>query len=305
MSNSDKNYEDIVLKTAHTYFGKELLPLWDIHEELEDDNGITEIPVLVLTNMYMDFTFLTKSGKYLHFEFQTTDGGIGDLRRFHSYEAWLHYISGKDVITYVIFTGGIRKICYEESYGINTYRTMPICMDVANADSILAQLHEKKARGEALTDKDLAQLALTPLFEGASSPKERIIDAARLMKGQHNSKATHAMAMLYAFAEKFLDNEQDLKDIKEVIFMTRLGQMIFDEGEQKGLERGEKIGLERGLEQGEKIGLERGLKQGAKLATERINRLYALLLFDSRIDDIRRAAVDSEYLEKLFKEYQL
>lgn len=74
MSNSDKNYEDIVLKTAHTYFGKELLPLWDIHEELEDDNGITEIPVLVLTNMYMDFTFLTKSGKYLHFEFQTTDG---------------------------------------------------------------------------------------------------------------------------------------------------------------------------------------------------------------------------------------
>ena len=55
--------------------------------------------------MYMDFTFLTVKDRYLHIEFQFTDGGVVDLRRFHSYEAWLHYTAGKDVMTYVIFTG--------------------------------------------------------------------------------------------------------------------------------------------------------------------------------------------------------
>ena len=55
------------------------------------------------------------------------------------------------------------------------------------------------------------------------------------------------------------------------------------------------------VDDGEKSGFERG----EKLGQERVNRLYALLLSDSRIDDVKRAAVDSEYLEKLFKEYQL
>ena len=55
--------------------------------------------------MYMDFTFLTVKDRYLHIEFQFTDGGVVDLRRFHSYEAWLHYTAGKDVMTYVIFIG--------------------------------------------------------------------------------------------------------------------------------------------------------------------------------------------------------
>ena len=75
--------------------------------------------------MYMDFTFLTENDRYLHFEFQSTDGAVVDLRRFHSYEAWMHYITGKDVITYVIFTGDIEKPVYEETYGINTYRVRP------------------------------------------------------------------------------------------------------------------------------------------------------------------------------------
>ena len=86
---------------------------------------------------------------------------------------------------------------------------------------------------------------------------------------------------------------------------SRFAGVAVDDGEKSGFERGEKLGLERG----EKLGLERGeklgLEHGEKLGQERVNRLYALLLSDSRIDDVKRAAVDSEYLEKLFKEYQL
>ena len=44
-------------------------------------------------------------------------------------------------------------------------------------------------------------------------------------------------AVLYTLAEKFLQKE-DLENIKEEIHMTRLGQMIFDDGEKKGRENG-------------------------------------------------------------------
>lgn len=39
-------------------------------------------------------------------------------------------------------------------------------------------------------------------------------------------------------ADKFLDND-DLNQIKEVITMTRLGQMIFDDGQKAGIEQGQ------------------------------------------------------------------
>ena len=41
--------------------------------------------------------------------------------------------------------------------------------------------------------------------------------------------------MLYTLADKFLD-KAELDEIKEVIRMTRLGQMLMDEGMEKGIE---------------------------------------------------------------------
>ena len=47
--------------------------------------------------------------------------------------------------------------------------------------------------------------------------------------------------MIYAMADKFLD-AIDLEKMKEEIAMTRLGQMIWEDGVKKGEERGEAKG---------------------------------------------------------------
>ena len=44
-------------------------------------------------------------------------------------------------------------------------------------------------------------------------------------------------SVLYALAVKFLDRNQ-LMDVEEKIGMTILGQMLFEDGEKKGMERG-------------------------------------------------------------------
>ena len=50
-------------------------------------------------------------------------------------------------------------------------------------------------------------------------------------------------AVLYTLAEKFVQKEE-LEKVKEEFYMTRLGQMIFDDGVKKGMEKGRESGLE-------------------------------------------------------------
>lgn len=68
--------------------------------------------------------------------------------------------------------------------------------------------------------------------------------------------------------------------------MTRLGQMIFEDGVQEG--------QRLGLEQGRELGLEQG--------QELVNRLISRLLEEGRMDDIKRAVRDQEYQKQLFTE---
>ena len=51
-------------------------------------------------------------------------------------------------------------------------------------------------------------------------------------------------AVLYTFANKFLSND-DLDKVKEVMFMTRLGQMLVNDGIEIGIEKGIEKGIER------------------------------------------------------------
>lgn len=43
--------------------------------------------------------------------------------------------------------------------------------------------------------------------------------------------------MLYTLADKFLEGK-DLEEVKEAVAMTRIGQMIFDDGVVRGREEG-------------------------------------------------------------------
>lgn len=117
MGNS--KHEDAIMKMGFRYFRDTILKLLGI-DYTYVDIGPTELVELTIHSLYMDFTFLTTSGQYVHAEFQTTNGGEKDLRRFHAYEAVLSHESGKSVITYVIYSGGIKNSKTELDCGVYT-----------------------------------------------------------------------------------------------------------------------------------------------------------------------------------------
>lgn len=228
--------EDAIMKMGFEFFCDTILKTLGIPYEFVS-TGFTELVDLNIQTLYMDFTFLTTEDFYIHLEFQTTDKGISDLQRFHAYDAVYSHKTGKKVITYVIYSGGIKKTRAELDCGLYTYRVNPIYLQDKNADFVFRRLKEKLKNGEFLSEADFSNLCLTPLMSGNMSKKETIKEAMLLARQSSSAAAEKTTAMLYALADKFLDNEE-LEEIKEVVRMTRLGQMLLDEGMQYGKDAG-------------------------------------------------------------------
>ena len=82
-----------------------------------------------------------------------------------------------------------------------------------------------------------AQIALTPLMSSKKKRKNIILESLKLSKTEKSMTAEKTMAMLYTLADKFLEGK-DLDEVKEAVAMTRIGQMIFDDGVVRGREEG-------------------------------------------------------------------
>lgn len=131
----------------------------------------------------------------------------------------------------------------ELTEGVNTYRVIPIIMRDRNADSILEEFRQKIKRGETLTRQELSILTLCPLMGGEMGQKERILSAFSILQNTKDEKIKEDIqkieAVIYAMADKFLDSA-DMEEVKEAVRMTRLGQMLLEEGMEKGIKEGER-----------------------------------------------------------------
>lgn len=276
---ANTKHEDAIMKMGFDYFRDTILKSLGIDYEFVN-LGPTDLIELTIHSLYMDFTFLTKEGFYIHIEFQTTDKGENDLRRFLAYDAVYSHKTGKNVITYVIYSGGIKSVKTELNMGLFTYRIQPIYLKDRNADEVFEKIRQKQEDGTELTEEDYASLSLTPLMSGNMKIKEKIKEAVILSKKKRGLTAEKTMAMLYTLADKFLDSK-DLDEIKEVISMTRLGQMLLDEGMEKGMKKGMKKGMEQGL------------------------LLSKKLLEENRTEDLDKAMKDENYMKKLLEELNI
>lgn len=264
-------WEDRALKAAAQFMGKELLPFLGVKCAIKRVAPTEQIS-LQTEAFSEDFNYELLEGGLLHLEFESDVITKEDLRRFRVYEALLSYQYKTAVTTCVICTAAAKNIPNELKEGINSYRVQIVRLKNWNADEIISAL-EVKQRNMSLEREELLRLILTPLMGGKMPQPERIRRSFQLLREEQKIRKTSGLsqmqAVLYALAEKFL-SVGEMQKIKEEIHMTRLGQMIFDDG----------------LEEGE----------------NRVNRLISCLLEQDRIDDIKRAVEDRDYQKKLFVE---
>ena len=76
-------------------------------------------------------------------------------------------------------------------------------------------------------------------MDGQLSQKERFLQAFSLTENAKDIPSEDLQkieAMLYTMADKFLEND-DFEHVKECIRMTRLGQMLFNDGFNNGSQK--------------------------------------------------------------------
>ena len=250
---SDIKHEDLIMKKAMDVFAEEGLKFFGIDKKVKDSSS-TEIVVLEAKNLHMDYTFLMEDDTYIHVEFQTTDKGKDDLRRFRAYESLLSFQTGKDVVTYVVYSNGIQNVKTVLETGINEYSVKAISMFDKDGDIVIQEIEEKLNNNIEVTKQDLIALTFTPIMSGKLSKLDKIIKSIKLVKKIDNEYRYDVESMLYAFADKFLDGK-DLEKAKEEISMTKLGEMLVEDGIKKGKIEGKeeqaietaKIAIKKGL----------------------------------------------------------
>lgn len=231
--------EDAALKTTLQFFADELLPYFHIDGKVVGF-GPTELVHLELQKLFEDFNLVMEDGSWKHFEFQSTDGGTKDLRRFRTYEAVTSYHHDVDVSTYVLYSGNIKNPTTELKTGLNTYRVQPIIMKGKAVEEVFDNINAKIQGGEELTREDLVPLSLCMVMGGEMSLKDRIVNAfdiSRLVREKQGMDASKIEAVVYAMAEKFLDSVT-IEQLKEAVGMTRLGQMMYNDGVEQGFIKG-------------------------------------------------------------------
>ncbi|WP_303620719.1 hypothetical protein, partial [Hungatella hathewayi] len=246
--------------------------------------GPTEFVCLEARQFYEDFNFIKPDQSWIHLEFESDSIKEEDLRRFRSYEAVTAYTRRVDITTYVICSSTVKEIRAELKTGHNTYRIIPIRLKDRNADELFSRLFEKQKNGEQLDRSDLVPLLLTTLMSGTMDQKDRILTANRLITESGTlpwPDLVKMQAVLYTFANKFLSND-DLDKVKEVMFMTRLGQMLVNDGIE--------------------IGIEKGIEKGA-LALISVCREIGLSYDDTRRKLIEKLELDAPAAKRYMEEF--
>ena len=248
---SASRHEDAAMKTMMRFFAEELLPLLGIHGKVASI-APTELMDIRITNFYQDFNFFMEDGSIKHMEFQSSDVTLDDLKRFRSYEAVTSYQYKAPVTTYVVCSGRIRNPRTEFTEGVNTYRVVPIRLADRNADEFIRTLEDKRQQDIPILRSELVWLTLTPIMGGSMPIKDRIKAAHRITKDYAALppwETDKLEAVIYAMADKFLES-MDMEEIKEDMRMTKLGQMLLNEGMETGRAEGLATGRAEGLATG-------------------------------------------------------
>ena len=149
-----------------------------------------------------------------------------------------------------------KNVLSEYTEGLNTYRVKIIRIKDIRAEEVFEKVQKKKE----VEREDLIPILLSPLMDGDMEVKERILQGIRLVQNAgcrlQEEEADKMQAVLYAFANKFLDNEE-LGEIKEAMVMTRLGQMLLEQGMERGKVEGITAGIKALTETCRELGVSR------------------------------------------------
>ena len=203
-----------------------------------------------------DFVGLSNNNKIINIEFQSTRVNNQDVIRFMKYAIILKEKYDKETITLIISTieKKNREIHFKLHEGSDNILYLYVLVSL-DADEIFRQIEEKVENNERLSQKDIADLSILPLFKSEYSVGEVLLKTVILT----NKLKVDSESISYLkfnqdkLTEKFVKDKKLKRKIMEEIGMSmsyfeKRCYEIEEEFVNKGIEQG----IEQGKEEGRK-----------------------------------------------------
>lgn len=161
-----------------------------------------------------------------------------DMCRFLYYDASLYFKNKRKVKTVIIYSADIANVNKYVDAGSVKYSVEAFYMSSLDGDDRLKYLKDKIFNGSNLTDEDIVNLSLIPLMKSKRDKSTQTINCIELAdKIKNTEDKSKCTTLLYSLFEKF-GYELSKKKFLEVISMTEIGKMIYEDGKSKGEEEG-------------------------------------------------------------------
>ena len=232
---------DIIEKYTSDFFRDATLEFYGVKSAKIKELINVQFPIVEVRIKETDIIFLLEDDKYLHLNFQSTYSKE-NLVRFAIYDLLLYERDKRQIISVVIYSSDVQVV--DDCLDTGTLRFCPQIVKFSNYDgnAIYSDLEIKLKSGLELSDHDLLNLIFLPLMK-TKLPKDKLAEKSIRMAQSipNESKRNTCIASIFAFASKYLKDE-DLKKLLEVIKVSDLATMlIVDERTQiakKALKKG-------------------------------------------------------------------
>ena len=252
--------KDVTLKFLTEALKHKSLGVYGLPHIRIRDAQPTNLPAIEANELRLDNLFILEDNSLALIDYESTFS-MEDVVKYVNYVARilkrfcrenteipiLHLI--------IIFSADIQSIKTE----IYDFGCMKLCIEPAfltdmDTEHIYNRLKAKINSGEKLNDEELLEIIVLPLTVEGKKPKQELVkNTVELAKGiADENQMIQALAGIITFADKVIDKEY-ADYVKGAIMMTKVAQLIFDEGLEKGIEQGIEKGIDQGIERGRAV----------------------------------------------------
>ena len=142
-------------------------------------------------------------------------------------DAILYVKERKNIKTIVVYSSNIKSAITELDAGSIKYDVDAFYMVTLDGDKTYNEIKTKISAGEQLTKQDLMSIVFLPLMKNSVNKTKRMEQAIQISKEiSDRNMQLQIQAMLHILADKFIKDKSQSSKIKEMLNMTRIGEMI-------------------------------------------------------------------------------
>jgi len=231
------------MKGVMELFKGDAVKFFGINKQILSASTVSAASRTELTHIHIqknidDWILEADDNTFLHFEFQS-DFDPKDLSRFMVSDAMLYYNVRKPIRTIVVYTADIMDTITEIDAGAIKYSVDAFYMSTLDGDVTYDIIRSKIKAKEPLTKQDLMSIVFLPMMKSGTDKITQFERSIALSKEvPMGSEQLQIQAMLQLLADKFVKEPGTLLKLKELMNMSVIAKMIWQEAIEEGMKEG-------------------------------------------------------------------